>query len=184
MIIGLCGPSGSGKTTTARMLYSTLKERGYNVGIVNEVVRDVFPRFGFKDLTAIRNSDKYYEFEVAIMIEQMERESKAAKQYDIVICDRTVFDIFLYVVLYGDLETIIDFVDEFAGNLWYHSYDKVFLFEPIPGNVDDGFRTPDINNRDMQLFLLNRWLREMCYTYVPYMSVEDRVKFILKEVQL
>ncbi len=45
MLIGFSGPSGSGKTTLVNMVAERLRDKGYDVGVVQEVAREVFRKY-------------------------------------------------------------------------------------------------------------------------------------------
>ncbi|RLI75838.1 hypothetical protein DRP04_13120 [Archaeoglobales archaeon] len=89
MLLGFSGASGSGKTTLVNELAKELRKRGYNVGIVKEVVREVFSKWkqihGFNSLREIRESELVTKFQFEILIRQYESEIKAVKSHDLVL---------------------------------------------------------------------------------------------------
>ena len=189
MKIGFSGASGSGKTTIVKQLKELLSE-DFNVVAINEVARSVFLEFnetyGYQNLTEIRNSEHYLSFQKRILDEQIYWERKYQKEYNIVLCDRTIYDILLYVLLYGKPRDIRRFLCYFEYRCEAHEpYDKIFLLEYLKGvDVDDGFRTPDIEYRNAQELILKNLLREVEYVYIPQSSVEQRLALILLELGL
>lgn len=186
MKIGLSGAGGSGKSTVAEAVFERLHNNGFSVGLINEVARWVFREFseehGFKNLTEIRRSDKYINFQKRILDEQIKLERDFEQMFDIVICDRTIYDIYMYAFLYSDSESFESFLKYYNYRKQnFKEYDKIFLFEYLKGvNVDDGFRTPDINYRSGQEVILKNILRD--YIYIPQKPIEVRVDEVIKHI--
>jgi len=157
LLVGFSGAAGSGKTTLAREVAKRLKERGYSVAVVEEIAR------------------------IAIFVEQLNAEDRARKEAEIVLCDRTVYDNLMYTLLWCDVRTIAMYCNQFVRNVGDRRYDVIFLCEWIDGDVDDGFRTPDIDYRETQEWLLKMLLPD--YIYLPVMPMEERVEVAYRAVE-
>lgn len=188
MLIGFAGPSCSGKTTVIRGVYEQLKSQGIRVTVINEVARWVFERYfsGYGTLDRLRR-DKWVlmQFQRKVYEEQIYLEQVLSQQYDLVLTDRTLFDVLMYVVMYCDVRHIAAFAQSCAavGEEWY---DKVFLFEPIEGaNCNDGFRSKmDIGVRRWHFEMLKNWFGHWDRVVVvpANMSVDERVQFVIDQI--
>ncbi|MHA1216313.1 MAG: AAA family ATPase [Candidatus Thorarchaeota archaeon] len=170
MLFGFSGASGSGKSTLVHEVSRALEARGYSVGVVNEVARKVFRKYsetyGFSSLTELRNSDKIYDFQTEVLREQVSEEWELSYRYDVVLCDRTIYDNLLYTLLYcKDVEFLQRYVDEFRLYASKNRYELIFLCFPLSVEADDGFRTPDLKYRYLQHELLKMLLPG--YVLVP-----------------
>jgi len=185
LLVGFSGAAGSGKTTLAREVAKRLKERGYSVAVVEEIARKVFEEFrekyGVRSLNELRESGMYPAFQFAIFVEQLNAEDRARKEAEIVLCDRTVYDNLMYTLLWCDVRTIAMYCNQFVRNVGDRRYDVIFLCEWIDGDVDDGFRTPDIDYRETQEWLLKMLLPD--YIYLPVMPMEERVEVAYRAVE-
>jgi len=185
MKVGFVGASGSGKSTTAEAIF-----KRYNVGLIKEVARIVFEEFsekyGFRDLVELRNSDKYINFQKRILCEQIGLEREAVREFDVVLCDRTVYDIYMYAYLYSKPRDFESFLSYYNYRMkTFEEYDKIFFFEYLKGvDVDDGFRTPDVKYRDTQEIILKKILENLGinYTYIPQKPLEVRIGEVVKHI--
>ena len=185
MKIGFVGPAKAGKTTTAHQLYCQLKDDGYNVGLLPETARETLQRMKVS-LYEIRDDPQLFEqFQRAIMMRQLELEDRMAKQHDIVICDRTVYDVMLYVVFYGHLDFVLEFIETYSWDLKKPRYDWLFVFQPVDRQDEDPMRhEEDIHWSGTHERMLIRWLHNHRWVYVPMMSVAERVSYIRRVIQL
>lgn len=187
MLVGFAGASGSGKTTLVNECARRLKKLGYNVGVVNEVVREVFKEFqeayGFNSLMEIRNSDMLLEFQKSCLIRQILKEDEAVRKHDIVLTDRTVYDNIFYTLFWqkGDIEGMKEYITLSDVVRMRDRYDLIFLCEPIDDNVDDGFRTVDVTYREVQHAIISMILPK--FIYVPaWKGLNGRVDFVLNKI--
>lgn len=187
MLVGFVGASGSGKTTLVNECARRLKKLGYNVGVVNEVVREVFKEFqeayGFNSLMEIRNSDMLLEFQKSCLIRQILKEDEAVRKHDMVLTDRTVYDNIFYTLFWqkGDIEGMKEYITLSDVVRMRDRYDLIFLCEPIDGNVDDGFRTVDVTYREVQHAIISMILPK--FIYVPaWKGLKGRVDFVLNKI--
>lgn len=188
MLIGFSGPSCSGKTTVIQKVYEQLRNQGIRVAMINEVARWVFDRYfsGYGTLDRLRR-DKWalMQFQRKVYEEQIYLEQVLCQQYDLVLTDRTLFDVLMYVVTYCDVRHIAMFAQSCmaVGDEWY---DKVFLFEPLEGvNCEDGFRSAtDIGTRRVHFEMLKNWFGHWDRVVVvpADMSVEERVQLVIEQI--
>ncbi len=102
MVVGFSGASGSGKTTLVNAAAKRLRREGYNVGVVEEVAREVFKKYselyGYGSLMEIRHSERVIGFQTDILVLQAEMECRAVKEYEIVLTDRTIYDNLFFTI--------------------------------------------------------------------------------------
>lgn len=188
MIIGFSGPSGSGKTTLVRALKDRFKEFEIEVGVIEEVARKVFAeystKYGFKNLNEIRKSDLIIDFQLDIFKKQVELEDKYSRQYEVVLCDRTIYDNLFFTIpaIYsGKRELLDEYIKSFLERDRKNKYDLIFLCHPLSGDVDDGFRTPELSYRKFQEEIIKRLIPYDMRTdpriiSLPELPLEDRVR--------
>lgn len=134
-IIAVTGTHGTGKTTLTFNLASHYKEQGLNVKIIQEVAR--FCPFPL-------NKEMTKETAQWIFFEHSKKELEACKDHEVVICDRTSFDSFVYAE-FLDLpihENIIKYAKQ-SLNL----YDSLYFVRPNVSCkiLNDGIRSTDID---------------------------------------
>jgi nicotinamide riboside kinase len=193
ILVGFDGASGGGKTTLVKALAEDLEKHGLRVGIVHEVVRKVFKeyqnRYGFKDLKEIRNSNMILEFQQKCMVEQyLEEEYQLNKDYDVVLSDRTLFGNEFFTLFYqnGNFWALNRYFEKLKEYLKVRIltrgriYDLVIITPPLKGiDVDDGFRTYDLNYREVQTFVISQLAR----AYVDNV-VELRVQDLRERIMI
>jgi len=170
VVIGVCGSACAGKTTLVHELKPILeKELDVKVGIVDEVARDVFKLYfsDFKSLKELRQYPRaYLLFQEEVLREQVHREIIASKVNDIVLTDRTIFDVFLYVYTYLPIEYVFILCEEFnrfTTIYHYSGYDGVILLCPLREFDEDGFR-------EKEDFELAQWHYNLLYNTVRFSS--------------
>ncbi len=176
IIIGFDGASGGGKTTLVNKLAEILEREGYNVGVVQEVVRGVFEefqkRYGFNNLTELRASSRIAEFQKLCLWEQYLQEELMMDEHDIVLSDRTLFGNEFFTLLYcnKDSKALNEYFSKLDELLRVRKlthgkiYDAVVIVHPLPPeiDVDDGFRSTDLPYREVQTFTI----RQLAKAYV------------------
>src|SRR6187402_3717402 len=86
-LIAITGTHGTGKTTLSFQLAAEYKKLGANVKVIQEVARCCpFPL----------NEHMTRETALWIYHEHSKKELEACRDHDVVICDRTKFDSFVY----------------------------------------------------------------------------------------
>ncbi len=89
MKIAFFGTHGTGKTTLAHELMSKLKKTGVDAGFVGEVARNCpFPI----------NEGTTKKSQIWIILNQIIKELEAEEKSDVLICDRSVLDGYIYYV--------------------------------------------------------------------------------------
>lgn len=167
--IGFCGAQGTGKTTNMNIIAGELGRRGYNVGKVEEVARNC--------PLPINQSTKE-ESQVWILAEQLKEEINQTDVYkrDIVICDRTVIDIYAYYRYNHDKNDMFESVIE----EWADTYDLIVYYPPNDAYLkDDGVRSVDKRYRDKIDNIMLDILDE--YDYIEYNNTYGVIKNILDE---
>jgi nicotinamide riboside kinase len=169
IIIGFDGSSGGGKTTLINELTKILEKEGYDVGVVQEVGREVFKEFkkkGFTSLTELRESSKLIEFQRKCLIEHYLKEDIMLSNHEIVLSDRTLFGNEFFTLFYcnKDFKTLNEYFNKLEEYIRVRKlthgkiYDAIVITPPLPNNidVDDGFRTPDLPYREIQAFVIKQ----------------------------
>ena len=187
-VVGFAGASYSGKTTTANELKSRLIKEGYKVCLINEHARQILTEFK-TTLDRIRNDKTLFMlFQNEILIRHIDNVYRSlSDDYDIILCDRTVFDIVSYVILYNHLIHDDDFTAFYVNCIKFAKhYNTLFLFQPLPmdNNYFDGVRLANekrIMFQEILKGLIASYYLE-CQGFnvyeVPLMNLEDRVEYI------
>lgn len=131
-IIAITGTHGTGKTTLSFQLAAEYKKLGANVKIIQEVARSCpFPL----------NADMTRETALWIYHEHSKKELEACRDHDVVICDRTIFDSFVYaqVMAINGL-----YWDRLIAKQKLENYFEIYFV--MPSNyaiINDGIRSID-----------------------------------------
>ena len=139
--IAVSGTQGTGKTTSVYKLAYEYKVSypGHTVGILCEVARDCpFPI----------NQHTTVESQMWIFIHQMEEEYKRQKQFDILICDRTIMDSVAYTEVAG-MDKLVDCMMPVAQE-WCKTYNHIYVKKDEHCgnfNLSDGVRDTDVDFR-------------------------------------
>jgi thymidylate kinase len=164
--IAFIGTHGANKTTHCYELASALKKLDKNVYILQEVARECpFPV----------NEKVTFETQMWMLTTQIKREIEVSKQkgLDYLICDRSVIDVYAYMIRKAEDECspIIEFVYN-----WAETYDYIFRCKPIHLK-NDCFRSTskefqtDIDN----IFDRLNWNTLPIY---PFYTIENVLKTI------
>lgn len=130
--IGLCGGHGTGKTTFAHKLMAALKESGLNAGMSSGVSRST--RSGF-----LRGS---FVNQTEIMANLMANEQILLEKHDVVVCDRTVYDVQAYSEFYEGSHWTSYLVHEYVEE--HGDYDIILFFSEVLSDNKD----PERNKMD------------------------------------
>jgi nicotinamide riboside kinase len=172
MKIALIGTHGTGKTTLAYDLTGELKKRGVNATMCTEVARRC-------PLPINRGGS--FRGQLWIVVTQIKEEIEAEKDYDVIVCDRSVLDsyVYTYYIAPKDAEKVWPVVKEHL-----KTYDFLFKTPMVDGymvkdsirDVDPAFQT-DIDA------LMSRMLAE---NKVPFFELptENQLEFIKRKVGL
>ena len=180
MLIGFAGSVGSGKTT----LVNAIAEK-INCGVVREVARDVFEewkhRYCFESLAEIRMYSPT-KFQLEVFREHVKREDEELVSHDIVITDRTIYDNFFFTIFYHDDISLLNrYLKEFRKREAERRYDLLFVCQAVKDDVDDSFRTADLAYRELQEFVIARFVPYRTL-YVPAIPVDRRVDLVLSHI--
>ena len=114
--IGLCGGHGTGKTTFAYELAAFLKKAGFDTGLSSNVSRS--SRSGYLRGSFLNQNE--------ILSSLMVNEQMLLEKHNVVICDRTVFDVQAYSDFYEGTEwtydTMLRYIEE------HGNYDFIVWF--------------------------------------------------------
>ena len=159
--LAFIGTHGVGKTTLCYGLAARLKARDISLDIVGEVARRC---------PLPINRDTTEEAQAWILHSQIAAEILAASRHDMVICDRSVLDNFVYLLLAsGHTSPLDDLV-----SYWTSTYDLLIHVPIIEDLRPDGLRSTDpgfqylveerlrreIEERDLEILALDDLNRE------------------------
>lgn len=131
--IAFIGTHGTGKTTLVNELVFNLRTKGVNALAFEEIARGC-------PLPINENATK--ETQLWIITRQISTEIEKEKNYELVVCDRSVLDTYCYhEYFFGREKNWESFIQERM-----KSYDRL-IFVPIRDNFlkDDGIRSMDRN---------------------------------------
>jgi len=173
MKIALTGSHGTGKTTLAYELTAELKKHGINATMCTEVARKCpFP---------IHRKGNF-QSQLWIFVTQIKDELEAEKDYEFVVCDRSVLDTYAYtkyLLTSADTERLWAFARE---NL--KTYDLLFKTPIIDSYIiEDGVRDTDKKFQQDIDAILNKFLNE---SKIPYIELPktNQLKFILDKIAI
>ena len=146
MIIGLSGRCCSGKTTFLEHFRLEHPEYGYVSECVRELLRNMRT-----DLRTIREDPKtYWKFQKLVLDRYVKDVDRAYQYSDVVITDRTLYDILIYSKLYLP-QSIQDKFGICIRVLSDYLPDRLIYFEPLD-YWDDGVRSDDKLEEELKLF--------------------------------
>lgn len=141
MKIAIVGAHGSGKSTIISSVYSQLKKNNSRVFVAPEVARSSL---------FLAANDKTPKMQMDLFGRQISSEMTNSRNCNILLCDRSVFDILMYTRLFfeQDEEAIMYsksmslFCKDYAS-----TYDHIFLTSQYypPNSVKDDIRPKDEN---------------------------------------
>ena len=170
MKIAFIGTHGTGKTTLACELAAELKKQNRNAFPMLEVARDCpFPLSEKTTLNA----------QVWIMATQIAREIELSKQFQDVICDRSILDNYIYLCnKFGNQQPYFDLMKE-----WLNTYDFIFKVNIRKGYLqDDGFRSTNQKFQEDIDDTFNKILSKLEQKYFVFSSVQDVLKLIFSKL--
>lgn len=160
--IGISGVHGTGKSTMCFDIAKNAKieHKNSRVIVVNENVIDCPLKI---------NAVAGVMSQMWMMCDQIKREIELCEKFDIVVCDRTVFDPICYCYAIADISEPGDRRDQmmsaadsmfFFATSFGYTYDEIILIDGsnIDMTVDDGLRSTDpvfrkaVNERFLRIF--------------------------------
>lgn len=145
--IALVSTHGTGKTTLCYEVAAELKKRGLKVKVFSEIAASAFEQgIPINDSTTL-------PAQMYIMMQHITEELRAAiRNYQVVVCDRSVFDNLAYMERRcGSNLFVRDFLQGYAEKF---PYDVIYKL-PMTGRLmDDGIR--DAKNHEFQADIYDR----------------------------
>lgn len=136
MKVALVGAHGSGKSTIISCVYSKLKKKGLRINLSPEVARSSL---------FLAANEKTPEMQMDLFGRQISIEMTYSRNCDLLMCDRSVFDILMYTRLFfPDNEIAISFAKSMESfcedykNTYTHFFVTTQLFSP--SNIQDDIR--------------------------------------------
>ena len=147
-IIAFSGTHGTGKSTCAYSLAATLKLKGFNVAVIDELARECPLKI---------NKDANLSTQYWIISSQIKREIEIADKYDFIITDRAVMDTVSYGVSLGLFDMNFG---HFLKSHILKMYGSIFVLNPhgFSYQVADGVRDmctffrQDVHNNLIMLY--------------------------------
>ncbi len=128
--LAFVGSHGVGKTTLCYGLAARLKRKDFSLDIVREIARRC---------PLPINEETTVDAQQWILHNQIAEEILAANQHDIVICDRSILDNYVYLLLSSGSQTALEpLIDH-----WLSSYDLLIHVPVIEDPDPDGLRATD-----------------------------------------
>ncbi len=179
-IIGFTGTCGVGKTSLAKELVKKYPDK---ITLCDEGTHTACEALGVNNPGEVQDQDrdKFQE----MIIENHINILKTKRDKEILVTDRTVFDIFSYVLYYHN--TVSDYLRSKLYNLCsLFAKTKVYtnvIYFPILENIDldDGFRSGEKSRNKYKIFdyMLRGIYSEFkldCLTFPETSTLEDRIK--------
>ena len=145
--IALISTHGTGKTTLCYEVAAELKKRGLKVKVFSEIAAAAFEQGIPINETTTLPAQMY------IMMQHITEELRAAiRSYQVVVCDRSVFDNLAYMERRcGPNQFVRDFLQSYAEKF---PYDVIYKLPMVGELVDDGIR--DAQSLEFQADIYNR----------------------------
>ncbi|HEX3130907.1 MAG TPA: ATP-binding protein [Thermoanaerobaculia bacterium] len=143
--IAFIGTHGVGKTTLCYGLASRLKRRDISIEVVHEVARRC---------PLPINEETSVAAQSWILHTQIAEELVAQARYPVVVCDRSVLDNYVYLLLAAGRQDALEMLME----AWIRTYDILVHVPIVDQPSPDGFRSPDPS---FQRAVDERLLREL-----------------------
>ncbi len=166
----ITGGPCTGKTSVVE----NLKELGYHT--LPEAARKVIEEQEKIGSDALPWKDKL-KFQNLVLKKQIEQERGIPENAEIVFLDRGIPDGIAYLRVAG-----LPVPEEYYSAAEEHRYDFVFLLEELPFFENDSARRESPEERKIIQREINRVYEELGYgvAEVPFMSVEERINYILR----
>ena len=128
--VAFIGSHGVGKTTLCYGLAARLKARDVSLEVVHEVARQC--PLPINEQTGVASQSWILHTQVAAEI-------VAAERYPVVVCDRSVLDNYVYMLLAAGRQRALDALVE----AWMDTYDLLVMVPIIDAPTPDGLRATD-----------------------------------------
>lgn len=163
MIITIVGTHGIGKSTLSYLIASHYKKLGKNIKIIQEVAR-----------TCPFSVNEYMTVETCLWIyhEQRKKELEAKKDHDVVICDRSCFDSFVYADHFSLTKDGLFALKNCALSQLACDYEKIIFVRPNIPIIGDGFRSTDSQFQKSIDNLFKEYLKD-----IPHYEINSNIIF-------
>ncbi len=177
--IAIIGTHFVGKTTVCENLFNDLKDRGHNVGLLTEVIRDC--PYPINEMATMKAQDW-------ILDEQRRREKELGKIHDVVLMDRGVIDNFAYwkrIAEKNDLTPEAIKEKEMEVFEYSRNYDVIIWLQPFPDKIiNDNFRSVDPDWRKEMHERVNEIMDKFTASYdTPVFVVNGSKKDVAERVR-
>jgi len=190
--IGFSGAAGIGKTTLVKELFNYYKKQGLIVDVINEVERDIFSIYhqthGVRTLEEMRLiPELYLMFQNDVLEIQITREMRIQeKSPELLLLDRTVYDNYLYILLYSRRSDQPELFDRITKRVYEYlssqPYQHIIYFLPHgTKNYDEFCSREELNyqeTQDMVLRLLTSFSLDRI-KWVSTHSLEERFGYLV-----
>lgn len=144
--IAIISTHGTGKTTLCFEVAAMLKKLGLKVKVFSEIATSAFEQgIPINEKTTL-------PAQMFIMMQHISEELRAdIREYQIVICDRSVYDNLVYMERRcGKQDFVRTFIQDYAKHF---PYDVIYKLPLVGELVDDGIR--EVENQQFQLDIYN-----------------------------
>ncbi|PRP93062.1 hypothetical protein ENSA5_45540 [Enhygromyxa salina] len=158
--VGFIGTHGVGKTTLCYGLAARLKARDVVLDIVHEVARRCPLPINERTSLAAQSW---------ILHTQISDELVAAARHPVVLCDRSVLDNYVYLLLSGGRQPGLDAMVSW----WLETYDRLIYVPIVDEPRPDGMRSTDVS---FQRAVDSRLLKELEARGVEVLRLQPRAR--------
>jgi hypothetical protein len=172
--IALISTHGTGKTTLCFDVAAELKKRGLKVKVFSEIAASAYEQgIPINDNTTL-------PAQLYILMQHIAEELRASiRNYQVVVCDRSVFDNWVYMERRcggAGNEFILEFLKGYADKFQYDAIYKL----PLLGELEeDGIR--DAQNKAFQLDIAARLDKLLEDLKIPHKTLPSQVSALRKE---
>ena len=170
--LALISTHGTGKTTLCFEVAAMLKKLGLKVKVFSEIATQAFEQgIPINEKTTL-------PAQMFIMMQHISEELRAdIREYQVVICDRSVYDNLVYMERRcGRQEFVRSFIKDYAEKF---PYDAIYKLPLVGELVDDGIREVKSHQFQKDIYdMLNDVLEEM---KVPHITLENPVSEMRRE---
>jgi hypothetical protein len=172
--IALISTHGTGKTTLCFDVAAELKKRGFKVKVFSEIAAAACEQ-GIPI-----NEHTTLPAQLYILMQHIAEELRAdIRSYQVVVCDRSVFDNWVYMERRcggAGNQFILDFLKGYADKF---QYDAIYKLPLVGGLTEDGIR--DAQNKSFQLDIAARLDRLLEELRIPHRTLPTPVSELRKE---
>jgi len=172
--ISLISTHGTGKTTLCYEVAAALKKRGLKVKVFSEIAASAYEQ-GIPI-----NENTTLPAQMYILMQHIAEELRAAiRHYQVVVCDRSVFDNWIYMERRcggAGNEFVLEFLKGYSGKF---PYDAIYKLPLVGELMDDGIR--DAQNKVFQADIYERLNKLLEDLKIPYKTLPAPTSELRKE---